>query len=105
MREAERHKAQFLTDMLGTRKKAAPVGKNGAGTSESKAIDPLRNLGECLSSTAPAIRMYSVINGLPLRVKLVTPIPLSPPPPSDRCNEEILKIRRMILGSRRSAAI
>ncbi|XP_036938060.1 1-phosphatidylinositol 4,5-bisphosphate phosphodiesterase delta-3-A-like [Acanthopagrus latus] len=30
--------------MLGNRKKAAPV-KNGAGTSESKAIDPLRNLG------------------------------------------------------------
>ncbi|XP_037611942.1 1-phosphatidylinositol 4,5-bisphosphate phosphodiesterase delta-3-A-like isoform X2 [Sebastes umbrosus] len=31
--------------MLGNRKKAAPVVKNGAGTSESKAIDPLRNLG------------------------------------------------------------
>ncbi|XP_030256041.1 1-phosphatidylinositol 4,5-bisphosphate phosphodiesterase delta-3-A-like [Sparus aurata] len=30
--------------MLGNRKKAAPL-KNGAGTSESKAIDPLRNLG------------------------------------------------------------
>ncbi|KAM7382292.1 hypothetical protein PAMA_012919 [Pampus argenteus] len=29
--------------MLGNRKKAAPI--NGAGTSESKAIDPLRNLG------------------------------------------------------------
>ncbi|XP_044033523.1 1-phosphatidylinositol 4,5-bisphosphate phosphodiesterase delta-3-A [Siniperca chuatsi] len=31
--------------MLGNRKKAAPAVKNGAGTSESKAIDPLRNLG------------------------------------------------------------
>ncbi|CAJ1080567.1 -phosphatidylinositol 4%2C5-bisphosphate phosphodiesterase delta-3-A-like [Xyrichtys novacula] len=31
--------------MLGHGKKAAPVVKNGAGTSESKAIDPLRNLG------------------------------------------------------------
>ncbi|XP_041672010.1 1-phosphatidylinositol 4,5-bisphosphate phosphodiesterase delta-3-A [Cheilinus undulatus] len=31
--------------MLGHGKKAAPVLKNGAGTSESKAIDPLRNLG------------------------------------------------------------
>ncbi|XP_070847244.1 1-phosphatidylinositol 4,5-bisphosphate phosphodiesterase delta-3-A-like isoform X2 [Chaetodon trifascialis] len=31
--------------MLGNRKKAAPMVKNGAGTSDSKAIDPLRNLG------------------------------------------------------------
>ncbi|XP_074518599.1 1-phosphatidylinositol 4,5-bisphosphate phosphodiesterase delta-3-A [Halichoeres trimaculatus] len=31
--------------MLGHGKKAAPALKNGAGTSESKAIDPLRNLG------------------------------------------------------------
>ncbi|XP_062269731.1 1-phosphatidylinositol 4,5-bisphosphate phosphodiesterase delta-3-A-like [Platichthys flesus] len=31
--------------MLGHRKKAAPAGKNGAGTSRLKAIDPLRNLG------------------------------------------------------------
>ncbi|XP_045923962.1 1-phosphatidylinositol 4,5-bisphosphate phosphodiesterase delta-3-A-like [Micropterus dolomieu] len=31
--------------MLGNRKKAASVVKNGAGTSECKAIDPLRNLG------------------------------------------------------------
>ncbi|KAM9816684.1 1-phosphatidylinositol 4,5-bisphosphate phosphodiesterase delta-3-A-like [Neosynchiropus ocellatus] len=31
--------------MLGNRKKQAPPLKNGAGTSESKAIDPLRNLG------------------------------------------------------------
>ncbi|XP_020493766.1 1-phosphatidylinositol 4,5-bisphosphate phosphodiesterase delta-3-A [Labrus bergylta] len=31
--------------MLGHGKKGAPVLKNGAGTSESKAIDPLRNLG------------------------------------------------------------
>ncbi|XP_070782805.1 1-phosphatidylinositol 4,5-bisphosphate phosphodiesterase delta-3-A-like [Enoplosus armatus] len=31
--------------MLGSRKKAAPVVKNGAGTSESKAIDPLKSLG------------------------------------------------------------
>ncbi|XP_029953437.1 1-phosphatidylinositol 4,5-bisphosphate phosphodiesterase delta-3-A-like [Salarias fasciatus] len=31
--------------MLGSRKKEAPRGKNGAGTSELKAIDPLRNLG------------------------------------------------------------
>ncbi|KAM8877547.1 1-phosphatidylinositol 4,5-bisphosphate phosphodiesterase delta-3-A-like [Synchiropus picturatus] len=31
--------------MLGNRKKHAPPLKNGAGTSESKAIDPLRNLG------------------------------------------------------------
>ncbi|XP_049419777.1 1-phosphatidylinositol 4,5-bisphosphate phosphodiesterase delta-3-A [Epinephelus fuscoguttatus] len=31
--------------MLGNRKKAAPVLKNGAGTSQAKAIDPLRNLG------------------------------------------------------------
>lgn len=31
--------------MLGARKKAVPAGKNGAGTSELKAIDPLRNLG------------------------------------------------------------
>nr|XP_046233650.1 1-phosphatidylinositol 4,5-bisphosphate phosphodiesterase delta-3-A-like [Scatophagus argus] len=31
--------------MLGNRKKAAQVVKNGAGTSESKAIDPFRNLG------------------------------------------------------------
>ncbi|KAM6898743.1 1-phosphatidylinositol 4,5-bisphosphate phosphodiesterase delta-3-A [Lycodopsis pacificus] len=31
--------------MLGNRKKAAPAVKNGAGTSESKAIDPLRSLG------------------------------------------------------------
>ncbi|XP_008313097.1 1-phosphatidylinositol 4,5-bisphosphate phosphodiesterase delta-3-A-like isoform X2 [Cynoglossus semilaevis] len=31
--------------MLGSRQKAAPRKKNGAGTSEMKAIDPLRNLG------------------------------------------------------------
>ncbi|XP_056285014.1 1-phosphatidylinositol 4,5-bisphosphate phosphodiesterase delta-3-A [Pseudoliparis swirei] len=31
--------------MLGNRKKAAAAGRTGAGTSESKAIDPLRNLG------------------------------------------------------------
>ncbi|XP_078146865.1 1-phosphatidylinositol 4,5-bisphosphate phosphodiesterase delta-3-A-like [Centroberyx gerrardi] len=31
--------------MLGSRRKAAPVVKNGAGTSDSKTIDPLRNLG------------------------------------------------------------
>ncbi|XP_068161674.1 1-phosphatidylinositol 4,5-bisphosphate phosphodiesterase delta-3-A isoform X5 [Antennarius striatus] len=31
--------------MLGNKKKSAPVLKNGSGTSESKAIDPLRNLG------------------------------------------------------------
>ncbi|XP_068460194.1 1-phosphatidylinositol 4,5-bisphosphate phosphodiesterase delta-3-A-like isoform X1 [Clinocottus analis] len=31
--------------MLGNRKKEAPTGKNGDLTSESKAIDPLRNLG------------------------------------------------------------
>uniref|UniRef100_A0A3Q2WCG5 Phosphoinositide phospholipase C n=2 Tax=Haplochromis burtoni TaxID=8153 RepID=A0A3Q2WCG5_HAPBU len=31
--------------MLGNRKKAIPQVKNGAGTSELKAIDPLRNLG------------------------------------------------------------
>uniref|UniRef100_A0A3B4ZJ38 Phosphoinositide phospholipase C n=1 Tax=Stegastes partitus TaxID=144197 RepID=A0A3B4ZJ38_9TELE len=31
--------------MLGHRRKAASQGKDGAGTSESKAIDPLRNLG------------------------------------------------------------
>ncbi|GLD64270.1 1-phosphatidylinositol 4,5-bisphosphate phosphodiesterase delta-3-A-like isoform X1, partial [Lates japonicus] len=31
--------------MLGNRKKAASAEKNGAGTSNLKAIDPLRNLG------------------------------------------------------------
>lgn len=45
-REAEgNYSAASYSDMLGNRKKAAPL-KNGAGTSESKAIDPLRNLGE-----------------------------------------------------------
>lgn len=47
-RHGELNKEQPLYSMLGNRKKAIPQVKNGAGTSELKAIDPLRNLGEFL---------------------------------------------------------
>lgn len=46
-RHGELNKSHRLYSMLGNRKKAIPQVKNGAGTSELKAIDPLRNLGEC----------------------------------------------------------
>lgn len=39
-------KVRPSSDMLGSRKTAAPAVNNGAGTSQSKTIDPLRNLGE-----------------------------------------------------------
>lgn len=43
---------------MGNRKKAAAA-KNGAGTSESKAIDPLRNLGECLGYCSCNLDVFS----------------------------------------------
>ncbi|KAI4801191.1 hypothetical protein CesoFtcFv8_011433 [Champsocephalus esox] len=47
--------------MLGNRKKPASGGRNGAGTSEAKAIDPLRNLGEFRCKLNVFIRWDTVI--------------------------------------------
>lgn len=66
--------------MLGARKKAVPAGKNGAGTSELKAIDPLRNLGECF-----CLSFVQHMNNPPRcacdRLVSITDTVISPPPP------------------------